>query len=199
MGEISPSTPSTNLEESYQSRLNKILTKPTFESEVYAHIANGGDLITLTENLDIRYSDLREWLLQGNGPSMLAKAVEARQEWVKQRILNELKHIALLDIRQAFNENGSLKPPSEWPESIARALTSVETDQLFIGAGKDREQVGETKKVKFNDKVKALQLMGQEFGLFVQKHKVEVVDKLEDLVEQSREEQPKDNPPKPAA
>ena len=70
----------------------------------------------------------------------------------------QLKSIATLDPRKAFDKNGNLLPVSEWPDELARVVSSIESDELFEGSGKDREHVGETKKIKFWDKLKALEL-----------------------------------------
>lgn len=175
---------------SYADRLKATLETPGFLEEFCAHVANGGDYITFCKMRDISYSDFYVWLNDGkSGRTIaLAKAERAREEWVRNRILNELRILALTDLRDAFRKDGSLKKPEDWPESIARALAGVDTEELFSGHGRDREFVGYTKKLRLHNKVEALKLIGQEFGLFVQKHKVEVSQRLEDLVGESWQE-----------
>lgn len=183
--ETSPVAPTEVATISYKDRLKSILEAPDFSDEIFNHVANGGDLITLCHMKDIRYSDFALWSWRNPEiGKMLSKACDAQREWVRMRVLGELRHIALVDLRLAFNSDGSLKDPKDWPESVARALSSVETDELYgldDETGK-RKRIGETKKIKLNGKIDALKLIGQEFGLFVQKHQVEVVKSLEDLV-----------------
>lgn len=196
--EASPIEPAAPAPISYTDRLKAFLEAPNRIDDVYGNIANGGDLITYCKMHDIRYSDLRSWLLEGKGRGQrLAEAEHARTEWSRNRVLNELRLIAYVDLREAFTESGDLKKPKDWPDSIARALAAVDVDDIFEGTGKDREHVGYTKKIKLLNKMEALKLIGQELGLFVQKHKVEMVDKLEDLVADSflnPEPAPEDKP-----
>lgn len=172
--------------ETAQEKTERILGAPGFIDELCAHIANGGDYITVAQTKGISFSDLYTWMnAETSRGEKMFKAEKMRGEWVRQRVLNELRCMALTDLREAFTPDGQLKKPEDWPESIARALAGVETDELWEGRGEDRERVGYTKKIKLHSKTDALKLIGSEFGLFVQKHKVEVTEKLEDLVADS--------------
>lgn len=177
-------------EPSYDTTLKEILARQSLMDDIFAHIANGGNMITFAENLKIRYSDIAAWLMSDpDRYQIMQKAFQAGDEWIRVRVLNELKHIALTDLRMAYNASGTLKNPQEWPESIARAIMSVETDELYAGVGKERERVGDTRKVKFMDKIKALELIGKEKGLFMQKVKVEGKISLEEIVAGSFDDQ----------
>jgi len=81
-------------------------------------------------------------------------------------VLKELKKIGLSDIRNFYNSEGGLKNISELNAEDAAALSGVECDELFEGAGQDREQVGETKKIRLWDKLRALELMGKYLKMF---------------------------------
>lgn len=85
-------------------------------------------------------------------------------------VLRELLLIAKSDLRQAYNSDGSLRKLGEMPEEIARVLSGVEVDELFAGRGDERIPIGETRKVKLWDKVKALELLGKHLKLFTEKH-----------------------------
>lgn len=80
-------------------------------------------------------------------------------------VLAALRRLLGSDVRQAFAENGSLKPIHELPDDVALAISSVETDELFDGSGKDRVQVGVVRKVKFWDKTKAAELCARHLGM----------------------------------
>lgn len=83
----------------------------------------------------------------------------------KESLMNQLMSIARTDIREIFDpENGQLKPVAEWPDHVAAAVSSVETDELFTGFGKDREQIGWTRKVKTSDKTKAIEVLNKMLG-----------------------------------
>lgn len=85
-------------------------------------------------------------------------------------ILRELVRLSQSDIRKVFDEDGALRPMAEWPDAIAACVASVEVDEIFEyeGSGDDRKRVhiGYTKKVKFWDKNKALDMLGRHMKLF---------------------------------
>lgn len=121
------------------------------------------------------------------------KALEAGQrraeknlQITKDRILSGLVRIAECDLRKAYNEDGSLKSPQEMPEDVALALSSMEVDELFDGVGKDRMQVGLTKKIRFWDKVRAYELLGKHLKLFTEK--IEHSGTLGELLDSSWDE-----------
>ncbi len=102
----------------------------------------------------------------------IAALVAAKQAARAQRteitadvVLGELLRLARVDIAGAFDESGRLKPIHEIPEDVRRAICGVETDELFEGLGRDRVAVGVTRKVKFWDKVRALEHLARHLGL----------------------------------
>ncbi len=84
-------------------------------------------------------------------------------------VLAELLKLAMADIGQAFKEDGSLKAIHEMPEEIRRAIAGVDVFEEFEGRGEDREQIGWTKKIRFWDKTKALEMLGRHLRLFTDK------------------------------
>lgn len=110
-----------------------------------------------------------------------------RVEVTADEVLRELKRVALTDIRQAYTAGGRLKPISEMPEDIARAIAGVETEELFEGHGEEREQVGDTVKVKFWPKVQALELLGKHLKLFTDKIEIKADESFAELLRQARE------------
>lgn len=81
-------------------------------------------------------------------------------------IIDELKKIALSDIGEAFNENGTLLPFSTMPEDVRKAISGVDVEELFEGFGQDRTWTGYTKKLRFWPKDRALELLGKHLGTF---------------------------------
>lgn len=85
-----------------------------------------------------------------------------------ERILQELAYIGLVDVKDAYRADGSPKEITEMPESITRAIASIELEEplpLFKDTDSTR-----TKTIKFHDKVRALQLAGQHLKMFTEKH-----------------------------
>jgi len=104
---------------------------------------------------------------------VMGKAL-AKAEVTVDRVLNELANIAFSDVGEAFAPNGDLKPIHEMPETIRRALSGIDVDQLFEGRGEDREHIGYTKKVRLWEKTKALELLGKHLKMWTDK--IEVSD-----------------------
>lgn len=184
---MEPITP--EVVQTHQQRLDLIIQDPNTMDTVFANVANGGDLISFCQVRNVRYSDVAAWITSDK--DRLAKYSAAStmgQEWLKLRVLKELHGIGTVDIRGILDKTGGLKDPAEWPDDIARAVAGITIDDLYEGFGKDRERIGYTKKIKLTDKVKVLELIGRELGMFVNRSKLEITTKLEDIVGGSFEE-----------
>lgn len=102
-----------------------------------------------------------------------------------ERILQELSYIGLLDVKDAYKADGTPKDITEMPESITRAIASVELEEplpLFKNVEKTR-----TKTIKFHDKVSALRLAGLHFKMFTEKREVGVSEDLGEMIRAARE------------
>ncbi len=100
-------------------------------------------------------------------------------------VLRELQKIAQCDIGQAFNEDGSLKPIKDIPEPVRKCIAGFETVEYFEGQGREKQQVGWLKKVKFWDKTKGLELLGKHFKLWLDKLELSADKSLEELLTRS--------------
>jgi len=96
-------------------------------------------------------------------------------------VLRELLNSAFLDISDAYDQDGNVKPIHEMPEPLRRAIVSIESDEIYAGTGKLRQIIGTAKKIKIHDRLAALKLLGTYLKLF----KEEIhIDGLEDLAEE---------------
>ena len=108
-------------------------------------------------------------------PKIAAAIQAAMDERVKRtqfnadRVLKEIEYLATVDIGKAYDEKGQLLPIKDIPEEVRRAIAGVEVFEEFEGFGKDRIQIGETKKMKTYDKNKALELAGRHFKMYTDK------------------------------
>lgn len=160
-----------------------LFDNPATMDTIYQNVANGGSLIDLCKTWDVGYSKVLRWIRADSVRlKTYQEALADRDEWTKEVLLRELRSIATSDLREMFNEHGRLKPPAEWPDSITRAIASVETFEEFQGAGKDREYIGDTKKLKLWDKTKSLELIGKTMALFVDRKELGLESSLEDLL-----------------
>lgn len=102
-------------------------------------------------------------------------------------ILVEIFKIAKSDLRKLFDEKGRILSPTDWPDDMAAAVSSIEIDELFEGQGNERSQVGLTKRVRFWDKVKSLELLGKHLKLFTEVHEHKVDESLAETLRKARE------------
>jgi phage terminase small subunit len=84
----------------------------------------------------------------------------------QKRVLEEYAKIAFSDIRDFYTEDGALKRITDLDDHAAAALAGVEVDEIWEGYGEERVHIGETKKVKRFDKVKALDSLARHLGMF---------------------------------
>lgn len=102
------------------------------------------------------------------------------------KVLQEIAKIAFVDIRDLFTEDGDIRPVSEWNDTLAASIAGLEIEALFEGFGQDRQEIGKTKKIKMNDKLKALELLGRHLVLFKDKIEVGGLDGLADMIAKAR-------------
>lgn len=103
---------------------------------------------------------LRDPLIKARLGELLA------EKWKKlhmdaDEVLARTAMVARADVRQLFNDDGTLKPISEIDETAAAAIAGIEVLEEFDGKGKDRVKVGETKKVRLRDPMPALRLLAE--------------------------------------
>lgn len=113
-------------------------------------------------------------------------AVEERAQISVAEVIQELKTIAMVDLRRAYNKEGGLLPVSEMPDDIAHALAGVDTEELFAGVGQDREQVGNLVKARFHSKVQALELLGKHLKMFTDKIEHTMSEDMFERLERAR-------------
>ena len=88
----------------------------------------------------------------------------------RDRVLTEIARLAFGDTRKLFNDEGTLKMPSEWDDETAAAVAGIEVTEEYGGRGEDRALTGYTKKVKQWEKTRALELLGRHLKLFGDKN-----------------------------
>jgi phage terminase small subunit len=100
----------------------------------------------------------------------LKAKVESKIVYDKARVLDEIARIALCDIKDAFTEDGALKPIHEIPENVRRAIGGVQVDEARAALGDRGEQlVAQVKRVKFWNKHDALVTLAKYFRILEEK------------------------------
>lgn len=92
-----------------------------------------------------------QYLLESTAQVVVTQAKDSVE-----RQLEELCRIGLVDPRLMFDDLGNLLPVKEWPEDVARAVSSIESFEEYEGRGEDRKAVGMVRKIKFHGKIEAI-------------------------------------------
>jgi phage terminase small subunit len=136
---------------------------------VEAYIANGGNATEAAKaagfapkSAHVRGSELVKDRKIATEIAVRRQALQVTHGLTTDRILTELRRIALYDPRKLFNADGSLKAVHELDEDTAAAIASVEVDEI----GVEGTVIGQTKKVKAWDKNAALEKAMKHLGLF---------------------------------
>jgi phage terminase small subunit len=105
-----------------------------------------------------------------------------------EQVLAELHHLGLARLSRVTNDDGSVKPLSEWPEREKAALTKLEVKEYF---GKPVQAddgalvtplVGRSVKARMDSKLGALNTLAEHHGLVKPKDGGNVQMRLEELI-----------------
>lgn len=117
--------------------------------------------------------------------------ITAQAELTAAEVLAEIRKLAFVKLKDAYDKDGNLLNPHDMPEDVAAALHGLESDEIFVGRGSARHKIGETKKVKLADKVKSLEMLAKHFKLLTdviesKNHSVSVNMTVEEFKAQSK-------------
>ena len=160
-----------------------IFTDPELLRRVTRHVSNGGSMIDLAALLRVEYCDLIAWIrIDKTRTSEYEQALIDRKEWAKESILRELRAIGSFDIRSLLSDDGSVLPVSQWPADAAKAVAAIEVYEEFAGQGNSREKIGETKRLKMVDKIRALEIQAKHLSMLTEKHEITGKVTLDQLI-----------------
>lgn len=117
-----------------------------------------------------------ELLAKGDIQEYLSQRQKELQEVTginQKRVLEEYAKLAFVDIRKFYDTNGRLLTPHEIPDDVAGALAGIEIFEEFgFDKSGEKQHVGDTKKIKTYDKVKALDSLAKHLGMFKEIHEL---------------------------
>ncbi len=93
-----------------------------------------------------------------------------------------MRERSYFDIRKILADDGSVLAPKDWPDEVAKAVVGMDVADLFEGKGQEKIQTGIMKKIKFVDKVRAIEMQAKNLKLLTEQ--VEHTGKvtLDDLI-----------------
>ncbi|WP_167647370.1 terminase small subunit [Mameliella alba] len=95
----------------------------------------------------------------------LQEAAAERAEIDAARVLEEICDVALSDIRDLFNQNGSLRDVENMPVKVVKAIQSIKVSSKKVPGSEAGETVITTE-IKFWDKIAALEKLAKHFMLY---------------------------------
>lgn len=127
----------------------------------------------------IHFGRLMGWIDQDKDRAKAFKVAKlAQSDLLQSQIISETKKIAFADIREAYDINGNILNVNEMPDNIAAAIVSVDVFESNLSG----ECIGQTKKLKLQNKLEALKLLSDFLGMTRTIHQIEAGSSLEDLV-----------------
>lgn len=114
------------------------------------------------------------WLKNPEIQKYLASIIAKRQERLEckaDEAMIECRRIALADVADAFNEDGSIKAIHDIPLDLRRCISSIEIEDIWEGKGKNKVYVGRLVKIKFWSKDKNIEMLFKHHGLFEKDNK----------------------------
>ena len=155
------------------SRQAGLVNDPAFFQNICDFIVGGGTLVEYCDLHDISYPACLRWLRTSvERRDLYERAQRDRDEWQTDKLLKELRDISSFDLGLIMNDDGTQKKFHEWPPVIQRAVKEIKHGEFGI-------------EIKFFDKLKSIEMLGKQSGMF--KEKIEHSGKvtLETLVSQS--------------
>ena len=84
-------------------------------------------------------------------------------------VLKELSRLAFFDPRKLFNADGTPKHITELDDDTAMSVAGLDVEDIVVGSGQDRKQIGVVRKYKIADKGRNLERLGNYLGMFIQR------------------------------
>jgi phage terminase small subunit len=132
------------------------------------------------------YTLLTKHYIRSKINSLIKEQTEAIKDDIK-FITKELIKSATINIADAYDpETNTLKEIHDMPEPLQKAIVAVETEELFDGRGPDRELIGYTKRIKLNDRLQAIELLGKKHKMFTDVHEIPGLENLADRLRNAR-------------
>lgn len=116
---------------------------------------------------EIGAQNLSKLIIQ-NYISEKIKNQSKRLEISSDRVILEIARLAFVDVRKIFDSEGKLKDITTIDDDTSAAISSFEVDDLkaYNEESDSYGKIGEAKKIKLYDKIRALEMLAKHFGMF---------------------------------
>lgn len=140
-----------------------ILDDPSTFRDICELITTGATLVECAKTFGLSYGSLSCWIsADKTRRERYDTAIDLRGEFLSDLVIRQLRDLVSMDISQAYDDAGKLLPLREMPESIRKVIIAIETSESLDGEV-------QTKRVRFADSTKALELLGKYRKMFTDK------------------------------
>lgn len=132
----------------------------------------------------LRKTEVRRQILAGQTEVLREAKVDAA--WLLRRLADE----ATADLADLYDEENNLLPVHKWPKIWRMGLVQgIEVEEIFEGRGEDRVQIGVLRKIKLDNRVKRLELIGKHVDVraFQEQLEITVNDNRAERLARARE------------
>ena len=144
--------------------------------ELTKFIHCGGSASQFAEAWKIDFSKLMETVRSDkNFTEAYNNSKQNRKEYFIEKLNEEILNVASFNIADAFDDVGNLKPISEMPENLQKAISGVDVT-------KDTQNETQSVKIKIHDRLKAIDMLAKKEGLYTQKVELKADDSLLSLL-----------------
>jgi len=98
----------------------------------------------------------------------IAELVEVKTKAIEKKfgvdaayVLRRLVEVDQMDICDILTDEGYVRPPMEWPAIWRQFISAFDVEEIFAGRGDERVCEGLLKKIKWPDKMRALEMLGK--------------------------------------
>lgn len=162
-------------------------------------LREGKTLVDVCRAFNLHYGTVNAWIEAVESRRIrYDQALSVRKQHHEEAVIRELFNFLNVDITEAFgieetvDKDGKVterrrvfKELEDIPENVRKFIAGIEFEELFVGSGKDKYQVGRTVKIKFLDKTKNMELMMKHLKMLVEKHELGVDESIERIVAES--------------
>ena len=107
----------------------------------------------------------------------IQEAMDKRSERTKidaDWVLNHNAEMLEADIADIIDDNGSYLPILQWPKIWRQMLAGIDVQELFEGSGSSKRKIGNVLKIRFIDRLKALELIGKHVNIQAYRDKIDM-------------------------
>ncbi|OHD24862.1 MAG: hypothetical protein A2Y38_16120 [Spirochaetes bacterium GWB1_59_5] len=111
---------------------------------------------------------LRDPKIQARADYLLLERM-SRVKMSADEVIAGLSQAARFDPAELMNPDGSLIPINQLPPEVRLCIEKIEVDEIMIGEGANRKNIGRTAKIHVMSKLKAYEMLGRNHKLFTDK------------------------------